>query len=29
MLRDERVCYYLLKVTDDPTFEGAEALIAV
>ena len=25
MLRDERVCFYLLKVTADPMHEGVEA----
>jgi hypothetical protein len=25
MLRDERVCYYLLKVKDDSTLNGTEA----
>jgi hypothetical protein len=25
MLRDERICYYLLKVKADPMIEGVEA----
>jgi hypothetical protein len=25
MLRDERVCYYLLRVQEDPSLDGTEA----